>query len=108
MAPFAAHSAGDDKLERTATEALGYIAGFLVGVGRLMISRKVLAFLLINAGVFIGAAALLPRATQYFYTGPISQFINSRYHWDVAWMVTLASACITTGLMVFFDRKAKP
>ncbi len=106
--PFASHATDDDRLEKTATEALGYIAGILAGVVRLLLNRKVIAFLLINAGVFIGAVALLPYKSSYSFRGLISQVINSRDHWDMAWLVTLASACITAGVMIFFNRQTKP
>jgi len=106
--PFTAESAGDDRLERTATEALGYIAGVLAGTVRWLLTSKIVAYLLINAGVFLGAVAMLPRAPMYTFTGPVSRFINSRYHWDTAVLVTLGSACITAGVMIFFSRKTKP
>lgn len=106
--PFTAESTGDNRLERTATEALGYIAGVLAGIGRMLLTSKLVAYLLINAGVFFGAVALLPHAPQYSYSGPVSQFINSRYHWDTAGLATLASCCITAGVMIFFSRKKNP
>lgn len=93
----------ENNKQQSATEAAGYVVGVGIGMTR-QLNRKLVALLLINAGVFFLVAALLPRASSYSYSGFISQIINSRLHWDIAWLVTLASTCITTGATVLFSR----
>jgi hypothetical protein len=96
----------NEEKQTTPTEAAGDIVGVGIGMTR-SLSGKIIALLLINAGVFFAAAALLPRAGSYGSSGPISEFINSRVHWDIAWVVTLASICITTGAVVLFSRSKR-
>ena len=67
--------------------------------------RKIIALALINVGVFVAVAALLPRASSFSYSGPVSKIINSRVHWDIAWLVTLGSTFISTGAVVLLPRK---
>lgn len=92
----------ENNKQQSTTEAAGYIIGVGIGMTRLL-SRRLVALVLINAGIFFFVAALLPRASNYSYSGFISQIINSRLHWDIAWLVTLASTCITTGAVVLFS-----
>ncbi len=92
----------ESEKQKSAAEAAGYIAGVGIGMTRLL-SRKVIALVLLNAGIFFLVAALLPRASSYEYSGFISKIINSRLHWDIAWLVTLASTCITTGAVILFS-----
>ena len=88
------------------TEAAGYIAGVGLGLTR-CVGRKLAALVLFNLGVFLAIAAFLPRAASYSSTGIVSEFINSRLHWDIAVLATLASTCITTGAVVLFSGKGQ-
>ena len=58
--------------------------------------RNITALILLNVGVFVIAAAFLPKPPggyTYSYDGPISQFFgylsHSRMHWHIPFLVTL-------------------
>ena len=83
-----------EEKQKNPTEAAGYIVGVGLGMTR-FVPRIIIALVLINVGVFFAVAAMLPQASSYSYTGSISYIINSRVHWEIAWLATLASTCIT-------------
>lgn len=56
--------------------------------------------LLLNLGVFFTIAAFLPRAGSYSYSGPISEFLNARMHWDIALVATIGSTLFSTGFVL--------
>ena len=72
-----------------------------------MTRTKFIALVVINVGVFIATAAFLPHTSVYSFTGPVSHFINSRQNWEVPWLVTVASTCITTGLVLILSRQSR-
>ena len=78
------------------------MAGVGLGMTRL-VPRRFIARALINVGVFFAVAAFLPQAPSYTYTGPVSLIINSRLHWEIAWLATFASMCATTGAVLLFS-----
>lgn len=58
------------------------------------------ALLFLNLAVFVLAVTYLPRRGTYSYTGPISQFINARTDWGMAWATLAASACASVAVYV--------
>ena len=59
--------------------------------------RLAFGLLLINAGVFIITAACLPQNSSYMWSDPISRFVNSRYRWEIPWLVTLGTTMASVG-----------
>ena len=71
----------------------------MVSRGKLMV-----ALLFLNLAVFVLAVTYLPRTGTYSYTGPISQFINARTDWGMAWATLAASACASVAVYVLLAK----
>lgn len=74
--------------------------------------RNITALILLNVGVFVIAAAFLPKPPggyTYSYDGPISQFFgylsHSRMHWHIPFLVTLGTALISGGALISFSKR---
>jgi hypothetical protein len=73
------------------------------------VRKIVFGLVLINVGVFIIAAACLPQNSSYAWNGPISRFVNSRYRWEIPWLVTFGTTMASVGGVVIARRgNAKP
>jgi hypothetical protein len=66
--------------------------------------KLVIGLIFLNLGVFFITAAFLPRASNYGYTNILEQFINARVAWDIAWVATIGSSLLSTGLVLLTQR----
>jgi hypothetical protein len=65
-----------------------------------------IGFLLTDFGIFVAVCAYLPKLNNwvsYGHWGPLSRFISSRKHWDVAWGVLIASIVISAGVFLIME-----
>ncbi|MEJ6952602.1 hypothetical protein [Natronospora cellulosivora (SeqCode)] len=70
-----------------------------------MQKKLIILLFCFNVAVFNIAIALLPRAGTYSYTtgNYVEKFINSRYQWDIAWMVLFSCVVLSVGIYIFVE-----
>lgn len=61
-------------------------------------NRLLWSLLPINSSVFIFSSLLLPKAGTFFFSGPVSYYINSRTDWHIAFVATSASILFSVGI----------
>jgi hypothetical protein len=67
-------------------------------------TAAILGLLITDLGILLATCVFLPRRGSWTFHGPVSNYINSRIRWDIAWGVLLSAIVVSIG--VFFLMKA--
>ncbi|MEC9094350.1 MAG: hypothetical protein VX438_16695 [Planctomycetota bacterium] len=71
-------------------------------------TKFVLALIVFNLAVFIGASLFLPTTDVFSYSNPLSYYINSRRHWHLALGTSIVSLLISWSLYLVFSSFVHP